>query len=321
MRIHQRTRSVSIASLGLAVAVGTAAPAMGAQALFDGTTTKTGFPYAGVFNQTGATATLQGGTGPAGFKIPSWGTQGFSFTFSGGIYVNFNVYRSEEVFAGDFTKSFHPLAPASTTLMHNEAVYPAVAASPAPGRMNIKYGVNGFGGVQKHHFYTKYVGTVANPPGFSNVYLVLGPIDHNPASLAEGPNATGGGQRTNQTTFQVNGTVWDWDPQLNHMTGTLTGKALLGGPSTVTFIAVDGRNAAGTTGTIQMVAPSMAYSYFLGGSAWDGSGTNPVSSLTTESDNSQITTLTFLPEPAQFLALGAGVFGLLGLNLLHRRRH
>ena len=320
MRIHQRTRSVSIAILGLAVAVGTAAPAMGAQALFDGTTTKTGFPYAQVFNQTGATATLQGGTGPAGFKIPAWGAYGFSFTFAAGYNVTIRGYRSEEVFAGDFTKSFHPLAPASTTLMHNEAAYPAVAGSPAPGFWNIKYGVNGFGGVQTHNFYTKYVGTVANPPGFSNVYLLLS-IDHNPASLADGPNATGGGALTNQTTFEGHGTVWDWDPQLNHMTGTLTGKALFGGPSTVTFIAVDGRNAAGTTGTIQMVAPSMAYSYLLPGSAWDGSGTNAVGSLTSENTNNQITTLTFLPEPAQFLALGAGVFGLLGLNLLHRRRH
>lgn len=306
--------------LGLAMAVCTATPAMAVSALFDGTTQKTGFPYAGVFNQTGAVATLQGGTGPAGFKIPSWGTQGFSFTFSGGIYVNFNVYRSETVFSGDFTKSFHPLAPATTTIMHNEAVYPAVAASPAPGRWNIKYGVNGFGGVQKHHFYTKYVGTVANPPGFSNVYLLLS-IDHNPVSLSDGPLATGGGQRTNQTTFQINGTVWDWDPQLNHMTGTFTSFDMVGGnQGTFTYFGVDSRNAAGTTGTIQMIAPSLAYSYFLGGSAWDGSKTNPVSSLTTESDNHQMTTLTFLPEPAQFLALGAGVFGLLGLNLLHRRR-
>ena len=145
---------------------------------------------------------------------------------------------------------------------------------------------------------------------------------HNPVSLADGPNATGGGQRTNQTTFQVNGTVWDWDPQLNHMTGTLTSFDMVGGnQGTFTYFGTDGRNAAGTTGTIQMIAPSLAYSYFLGGSAWDGSGNNPVSSLTTESDNSQITTLTFLPEPAGFLMLGAGVLGLLGLNLLHRRRH
>jgi hypothetical protein len=303
---------ILVASLTLA------SPALAEMALFDGTTQKIGFNYAGLFTQDDAIASLPTGTGTApAFNIPAWGTQGFSFTFAGGVYVNFLVYRSEEVQAGSFEKSFHP-PNASYTIMHNEAAYPARATTPGPGFWNLKVGPNGFGGVQTHTFYTKYVGTVAASPGFSNLYLPL-TIMHNPASLSNGPEAFDGGQRTNQTTFDVNGEVWDWDPQRNHMTGTFTGQDLFGTPETVTLVAEDNRTAMGINGTIQMIAPSIAYNYLLP-AAYSGDADNPVGTMQSENWNYQTTTIDFVPEPTNLMLLGAGSLGLFGIQSLHRRR-
>jgi len=79
---------------------------------------------------------------------------------------------------------------------------------------------------------------------------------------------------------------------------------------TYTAMGLDGRNDAGTSGSISLVTPRLLNSFqAFGGSV--ATSLNRTGSVTT-------LTLSFLPEPGRIALLGGGLLGLLALS---RRRH
>lgn len=104
------------------------------------------------------------------------------------------------------------------------------------------------------------------------------------------------------------------------MTGAVTLSNPAPNAATYTIItAMDSRNTAGTSGTIQLVTPRILYGYGIAGpppAPQDGTGT--VTGLQTGVVGANHTTLNFLPEPGQIALLGIGILGLMGISRLRR---
>lgn len=266
---------------------------------------------------------LQGAPGDGGFILPpgifSLMTD-FTFAFTGYPYVR--AIQSRMASEGNFTKSY--FAPnATVTLMKNDALYPnAAPTTPAPGFARMKIGPNGFGGPMVLQRKTTYIQTVSATPGFSKGTFT-GTFRYGDGAGGQSAfrNCCGYSVNTNTVTAGQNGAAWLWDPTYAWLTGTITVSAPAGvAASYFTAMGTDSRNAAGTTGTIQMIAPRLTYGYSLPGQVPPKDGTGSIGTITWEAGGIGTASLTFLPEPGSALLLGSGILGLVGIGRL-RRRH
>ena len=91
----------------------------------------------------------------------------------------------------------------------------------------------------------------------------------------------------NTVTKGVNGFAGVFSPTEAFLTGTITASNPVGGYAEYsTRMGVDARNNAGTTGTIQLIAPTLIYSYSLPGQFPPKNGTGTVGSPTTGTSRS-----------------------------------
>ena len=83
--------------------------------------------------------------------------------------------------------------------------------------------------------------------------------------------------------------------------------------TTATVTGYDNRNPQGLHGKLSLVVPWLVHGYL--------ESYNPADPISSPLHSALITqnTITFLPEPAEMLQLGAGILGLVGLYRLRRR--
>ncbi len=240
----------------------------------------------------------------------------------------------------------HAGAPAGITTLMAEAVATTSCVVPGscfashPGTLTVNPGTRQFGGSAK--FLRRSVGVglatstvggnrtvmfsangTPNPQVKSNAYVRLDFTAMNTSPAFPTPS-----YQTNQ--FVIGG---------SYTTGTVMARHTLGATSTETGTGSFNLNGTNNTGTISVVIPRLAFennrcqdkfdtpaaAAQTSGNAdgfCDTDGTTAVSYLGTPGASSSATaiTLTFLPEPAQFSMLAAGVLALVGAGGLRRRR-
>ena len=115
------------------------------------------------------------------------------------------------------------------------------------------------------------------------------------------------------------GAVAKHHPAVWAITGTITASEPLGGYATVNIkTGMDSRNAAGTTGPIQLVSSRIFSSYVVTPTppSLDGSGT--VTLFRGGTARVYKTALQMAPEPGSAALIGVGAMGLFGLALRRR---
>lgn len=262
------------------------------------------------------------GTPVNGFTVPDQAFAG-SFSFSGAFtgYPFFEGYV--EVNGGP--ASFNAGALTNTyTVAGNDTAYPNAPATPPPGWMRMKPGPNGFGGNMPIHRNDTYDALVSVTVGLSAVDIYL---DYDYGVPGVDISGSYGGWSKGEHTFltsmgvpQQRAAVYKVQGVIG-MTGTATVSAPLAQAEYEISTAMDNRNAAGTTGMIQVMTPRLMNLYYVvpnaqGNPPLDGTGT--VTALGSDWSTKAIYELTFLPEPGQWTLLGIGIAGLVGIIRLRR---
>ena len=261
----------------------------------------------------------------AGFTLPAQAFDaGFSFTTTGvpGYAFISGMVEFENGAGGPFAAN---ALTTTVTVLPNETQYPFNTLSPGMGFLRLKPGPNGFGGVAPLHKDDDYYFIFAASTGN---YAADAIVDYD-YGLGNGVvDNTGvyGGWTAAQHTFLTTGggQPVEFGRILKNVgalafTGTATASAPLGVATYRVVTGMDSRNAAGTTGTIQLVTPRLAHNYSVSPLPPPLDGTATVGGLLTDFGLTARIELNFLPEPGRFAAFGAGVLAL-GLLLRVRRR-
>ena len=199
----------------------------------------------------------------------------------------------------------------------NQTMYPNTGTVRS-GFVRLIPGSQGFGGVIGGTNNFVYFGQYfASPTGYYQLTRTRQGVDGAVSGIGFGTRIVGMGTGTHtmsptNTAMKSSITVATGVPWA---TGTVTAYNNRGyGITNTTFMGADGRNAAGTSGTISVVTASISFSYNKFGGV--PTGINNGSSFASQLN------LKLLPEPGGTLLLGSGVLSLSLLALhRHRRRH
>lgn len=267
------------------------------------------------------------GTLVNGFTLPSRAfSQMFSFTTASipgypYLFGSADRYQGQATFAASYRTPN-----ASSTINPTNVNYPYTTLMTPPGFIRQKFGPNGFGAPMTIFKRTNYTGLFDVGAGasqfFAPFYLTYGSCVGGPTcydfiaiSSAYHTTITTGGTAmlpvTNIRAFKGLGAP--------AMTGSVTISQPFSNFDTYTmFTAMDNRNAAGTSGTIQVISPRLSFGYTILGpqpAPGDGSGTVVAFS---GANMGAIRTSIQVPEPAQIALISIGALGILGLRRIRR---
>lgn len=259
-----------------------------------------------------------------GFTLPTKAfSQAFSFTatFPGYpfLFGSADRYQKQAVFAASYN------TPSGiSTFNPTNVLYPYATLTPPPGFVRQNFGPNGFGGAMTIVKRTAYTGLFAAGIGGNYEFSIPFTLTYGGCrfcldlagfSIAEHTFATTGGTAMSPITNIKLFKAWGGPA----MTGVITLSNPAPNAATYTvFTGMDNRNAAGTSGTIQLISPRLLFGYGIEGPIPPpGDGTGTVTNIQTGVVGTLRTTIQ-VPEPAQLALITVGAFGLVGL--VRRRR-
>jgi hypothetical protein len=258
----------------------------------------------------------------ASFTVPEGVfTNQFSFSFawpSGGYVYGYGKPERKNLQLGPFQAN--ALTPSATiTLNATNSNYPYLSGTPHEAFIRMKVGSKGFGGPAPIKVRDFYTGTIyaRGGVGFSNFNFTFAGENGTFGSYQPQNKTAGFSYATNQTLTTGGGqpvragVVAKHNPAGIAMTGVMTVEAPVGDATQQILTGVDNRNAAGTTGRIQLVQGRVFVSYAVEPPpAWPLPETGTVTSLEFDTARVYTTDLRLLPEPSQFALLGVGLMGL-----------
>ena len=346
MRLHTQRNAGAV--LGL-LAFCLALPATAGSVLFSGNiTTESVYTYmpALVRTASGAGTLSVGGTGPADFTVPvsalsGSATTSFSTTryateqrglpgvYPNGVFTFTADVGRRNIGTGAFGAAFTPSA--TWTVPVNTTAYPNIATQPRSGFIRLRVGSQGFGGNLLLSDRGTYIGkrlpvwlifflSPANAPTLDDHYNYSGTVEFTQTAMGwigSGPLPTGATNPSGIVGVSINTPfTYAWalpiaaSTRAPWVTGTATVKHYHRGATlTFTAVGVDGRNPAGTTGTISLVTPRVlntyveVYNFFAGSDFYKRNQSASVSTLS----------LSFLPEPSRWVLIASGLVGLVAL--------